>query len=268
MRRGSVTGGQRRVRRRRERGWCRGAVRSRPTHHQHVQEGHAHEHPSPQLWPVIGHHPHEQPPRRAPLSHHLAGRAPPLRHQVLCAGNVVGEALLLVQQLARVVPRPALLPAAPNVRNGKHHAPVRQGQRGHGKKGVLRQAVGPVRVEQQRGRGGNGRRCCAASASTSCRRARVGAGAVEQGDWHALPVRRGRLQAHSGIGGKVHTRHCLLLEHGKVCPGWRLRARGGAGSAPARGPRGGAPSGRAPLAHHGGHGGARVHEAERLCGPL
>ena len=72
--------------------------------------------------------------------------------EMRCDGDEVGEGVLLLQQLAVLVPRPAQLAAAAHVRDGEHHAAVEQRQPGDGEPRVLARFVGPVAVQQRRRR--------------------------------------------------------------------------------------------------------------------
>lgn len=71
-------------------------------------------------------------------------------HQVPGAGDEVGEGRPLEQLLTLLVPEPAHLAAAPDVRHGVDHAAVESESRANGEARVDARLVGTVAVEQRR----------------------------------------------------------------------------------------------------------------------
>ena len=115
------------------------------------------------------------------------------------ARDEVGEGVGLGLELAVVVPRPAQLGAAADVRDGEDPAAVEQREPQHGEPGVARDAVGAVRVEQA-GRGAVGRHVVA----------------VHDGDRDAGAVgRRGPLAPLAVLRQVDVAAHVLLLEQGE-----------------------------------------------------
>jgi hypothetical protein len=68
-----------------------------------------------------------------------------------CDGHEVDEGVLLLQQLAVLIPGPTELTTAPDVRDREHHAAVQQREPCNGEARVFARLVGAVAV-QQRGR--------------------------------------------------------------------------------------------------------------------
>ncbi len=64
----------------------------------------------------------------------------------------IGEGVLLLEQLAVLVPRPAHLAAATHVCDGEDHAAVEQRQPGYGEPRILTDLISPVAVYQCRSR--------------------------------------------------------------------------------------------------------------------
>src|SRR5271156_4862951 len=64
----------------------------------------------------------------------------------------VGEGVLLLQQLAVLVPQPAHLTTAAHMCDDEHHAAVQQRQPRDGKAWILADLVGAIAVNQSRGR--------------------------------------------------------------------------------------------------------------------
>ena len=100
---------------------------------------------------AVGGHAHQQAAgRRAPRDQ-PGPRRPAAFHQVRGAGGEVGERIRLVQLLALLVPAPAHLAAAADVRDREHEPAVQQRQPGRAEVRIDRALVAAVAVQQARG---------------------------------------------------------------------------------------------------------------------
>ena len=93
---------------------------------------------------------HQQAARRAAQRRNALRVGPALRGQVVRGGDEVGERVLLVQLLAVLVPLPAQLTAAADMRDREDDPTVQQRERGQRQCRVHADLVGPVPVDEGR----------------------------------------------------------------------------------------------------------------------
>ena len=92
--------------------------------------------------------PISRPPAEPPMAAIRAGSTQPDSRQPVGGRDEVREGVLLLQLLAGVVPVPAQFPAAADVGDHEHDAPVQQGQPGDAEAGIHAHLVGAVAVHQ------------------------------------------------------------------------------------------------------------------------
>ena len=119
---------------------------------QRVHERHLGEDAREQFRRQVGHRAHQQSPGAAAEGHQVLRPGSAGVDEVPGHRDEVGEGVLLLQQLAPLVPQPAHLAAAANVRDREHHPAVQQGQPRDGEPRVLRGLVGAVAVKHCRSR--------------------------------------------------------------------------------------------------------------------
>ena len=154
-----------------------------------------------QLRRHVGHRTDEQPARAAAEGDEVLRPGHVGLDEMPCHRDEVGEGVLLLQQLAVLVPRPAELAAAAHVRDGEHHAAVQQRQPGDGEARVLARLVGAVAVQQRRRRVGQ-------------------AGAVDDRDRHPRAVGRdGPVAALDVLVGVVVAEHRLFTQQRALAGG-------------------------------------------------
>ena len=164
-----------------------------------VDEGHPGHDAVPEVGPHREHRTHQQTAGAA------AHRVDPVRvgvslgREVLGGGDEVGERVLLVEELAVLVPGAAHLLAAADVGDRIDEAPVDQAQERRAERRIHAGAVGTVAIEQQR---------AAALLGTQV-------GPVDEGHRHPGAVPGGRPQPFAPVvGGIEASEHLVLLAQG------------------------------------------------------
>ena len=132
-------------------GWCQ---RQAVVEHRvdHIDERHFRNDAAEQIGPQIGDRTHQQPTGRAAMRDDFAGRRVALRAQEFRGRDEVRERIRLPQELAVLVPVPALLGAAADMRDRIDEATVDQRQPASRKRSRHRVAIGAVAIQQQRRR--------------------------------------------------------------------------------------------------------------------